>query len=286
MDEERKFISGIVPPSEREEPAWWFAFQGNKLLVYLESSSISIPYLLDFKELGLTPLSQHYLGRLDKQHCYAVELAEGTAPPTGMSFGGLRQVYGRLDEALFWIATRAVQVVDWDRTHQFCGQCGTPTKTSLIERAKECPRCGLLHFPRLSPAIIVLVEHGQELLLARSRHFLPGMYSVLAGFVEPGETLEEAVAREVKEEVGLTVKEIKYFGSQPWPFPHSLMVGFTAKYHGGEISLQDPEIEDAGWFTADNLPTLPGKISIARKLIDWFVEKQRKISKEGYEKTK
>jgi len=278
MDEERKFISGIVPPSEREEPAWWFTFQGNKLLVYLESSSISIPYLLDFKELGLTPLGQHYLGRLDKQHCYAVELAEGTAPPTGMSFEGLRQVYGRLDEDLFWIATRAVQVVDWDRTHQFCGQCGTPTKTSLIERAKECPRCGLLHFPRLSPAIIVLVEHGQELLLARSRHFLPGMYSVLAGFVEPGETLEEAVAREVKEEVGLMVKEIKYFGSQPWPFPHSLMIGFTAKYHGGEISLQDPEIEDAGWFTADNLPTIPGKISIARKLIDWFVEKQRKIS--------
>jgi NAD+ diphosphatase len=104
------------------------------------------------------------------------------------------------------------------------------------------------------------------------------MYSVLAGFVEPGETLEEAVAREVKEEVGLMVKEIKYFGSQPWPFPHSLMIGFTAKYHGGEISLQDPEIEDAGWFTADNLPTLPGKISIARKLIDGFVEKQRKIS--------
>jgi NAD+ diphosphatase len=197
-----------------------------------------------------------------------------------MSFEGLRQVYGRLDEDLFWIATRAVQVVDWDRTHQFCGQCGTPTKTSLIERAKECPICGLLHFPRLSPAIIVLVERGHELLLARSRHFLPAMYSVLAGFVEPGETLEEAVVREVKEEVGLTVKEIKYFGSQPWPFPHSLMIGFTAKYASGEISLQDPEIEDAGWFTADNLPTIPGKISIARKLVDWFVERQKKLPKQ------
>jgi NAD+ diphosphatase len=280
MDGERKFISGIVPPSGREEPAWWFAFQGNKLLVSLESSSISIPYLIDFKELGLAPLSQHYLGRLDKQHCYAVELAEETTPPTGMSFEGLRQVYGRLDEDLFWIATRAVQVVDWDRTHQFCGQCGTPTKTSSVERAKECPICGLLHFPRLSPAIIVLVERGHELLLARSRHFLPAMYSVLAGFVEPGETLEEAVVREVKEEVGLTVKEIKYFGSQPWPFPHSLMIGFTAKYASGEISLQDPEIEDAGWFTADNLPTIPGKISIARKLIDWFVERQKKLPKQ------
>jgi NAD+ diphosphatase len=280
MDGERKFISGIVPLSEREEPAWWFAFQGNKLLVYLESSSVSIPYLIDFKELGLAPLSQHYLGRLDKQHCYAVGLAEETTPPTGMSFEGLRQVYGRLDEDLFWIATRAVQVVDWDRTHQFCGQCGTPTKTSSAERAKECPICGLLHFPRLSPAIIVLVERDHELLLARSRHFLPGMYSVLAGFVEPGETLEEAVVREVKEEVGLTVKEIKYFGSQPWPFPHSLMIGFTAQYASGEISLQDPEIEYAGWFTADNLPTIPGKISIARKLIDWFVEKEKRLPKQ------
>jgi len=142
------------------------------------------------------------------------------------------------------------------------------------ERAKECPQCGLLHFPRLAPAIIVLVERGNELLLARSRHFLPGMYSVLAGFVEPGESLEEAVLREVKEEVGVEVKDIKYFGSQPWPFPHSLMIGFTATYTGGEISLNDEEIEEAGWFTVDNLPSIPGKISIARKLIDGFLAKQ------------
>ena len=124
--------------------------------------------------------------------------------------------------------------------------------------------------------MIVLVERGHELLLARSRHFLPGMYSVLAGFVEPGESLEEAVVREVKEEVGVTVKDIRYFGSQSWPFPHSLMIGFTATYAGGEISLDDSEIEEAGWFTVDNLPPIPGKISIARKLIDWFVAKQGK----------
>jgi NAD+ diphosphatase len=104
---------------------------------------------------------------------------------------------------------------------------------------------------------------------------MPGMYSVLAGFVEPGESLEEAVVREVREEVGISIKDIKYFGSQPWPFPHSLMIGFTATYAGGNISLDDSEIEDAGWFTANNLPRIPGKISIARKLIDWFVDKQR-----------
>ena len=274
MRENKTFISGIVPPEERSEPAWWFVFQENKLLVNQEPSSVSLPFLMDFGELGLTPLSEHYMGRLDHQPCYAVEVAEGTIPPAGMTFEGLRQVYGRLDEDLFWVAARAVQIVDWDKTHQHCGRCGTPLRTKTTERAKECPQCGQLHFPRLAPAIIVLVERGDQLLLARSRHFMPGMYSVLAGFVEPGESLEEAVVREVKEEVGIDVKDIRYFSSQPWPFPHSLMIGFTATYDVGEISINDEEIEDAGWFTADNLPRIPGRISIARKLIDWFIDKQ------------
>jgi len=145
--------------------------------------------------------------------------------------------------------------------------------TSKTERAKECPHCGLLHFPRLAPAVIMLIERGNEVLLARSRHFTPGTYSVLAGFVEPGESLEEALVREVKEEVGISVKDIRYFSSQPWPFPHSLMIGFTATHAGGEITLEDGEIEDAGWFTAHHLPSLPGKLSIARRLIEWFVAK-------------
>jgi NAD+ diphosphatase len=280
MRENKTFISGIVPPEERSEPAWWFVFQENKLLVNQEPSSVSLPFLMDFGELGLTPLSEHYMGRLDHQPCYAVEVAEGTIPPAGMTFEGLRQVYGRLDEDLFWVAARAVQIVDWDKTHQHCGRCGTPLRTKTTERAKECPQCGQLHFPRLAPAIIVLVERGDQLLLARSRHFMPGMYSVLAGFVEPGESLEEAVVREVKEEVGIDVKDIRYFSSQPWPFPHSLMIGFTATYDVGEISTNDEEIEDAGWFTADNLPRIPGKISIARKLIDGFVGKHGKVSQE------
>jgi len=276
MGENRKFISGMTPPEERSELAWWFAFQESKLLVYEEPSGVTLPYLIDFAELGLTTSREHYLGRFHHRPCYAIEVVEGSIPPSGMIYEGLRQVYGRLDEDLFWIATRAVQIIDWDRTHQFCGRCGSPLRTKTTERAKECLRCGLLHFPRLAPAIIVLVERGRELLLARSRHFMPGMYSVLAGFVEPGESLEEAVVREVKEEVGIEVKDIKYFGSQPWPFPHSLMTGFTATYASGEISLDDEEIEDAGWFTIDNLPRIPGKISIARKLIDWFLTKQKR----------
>jgi NAD+ diphosphatase len=280
MGEKRQFIPGIIPSADRSVRAWWFAFLDTKLLVHLETSSVRLPNLTHFGEMGLIVLRQSYLGVLDDLPCYAVELAEGTLPPAGMSFEGLRQLYGRLEEDLFWIAARAVQIVEWDRTNQFCGQCGAPLKTKVTERAKECPQCGLLHFPRLSPAIIVLVERGRELLLARSRHFLPGMYSVLAGFVEPGESLEEAVAREVKEEVGLAIKDIRYFGSQNWPFPHSLMIGFAATYAGGEISLNDEEIETADWFTADTLPPIPGKISIARKLIDWFLEKQGNVTQQ------
>jgi NAD+ diphosphatase len=191
-----------------------------------------------------------------------------------MLFQGLRRLYDAVDETLFFLAGRARQIVDWDRTHQFCGQCGTPMGILSTERAKKCPRCGLLHFPHVSPAIIVLVKWGRKLLLGRSPQFPPGMYSVLAGFAEPGETLEEAVAREVQEEAGIRVKDIRYFGSQPWPFPHSLMIGFTANYASGVISLDGSELEDARWYTTDNLPTLPGSISIARKLIDWFLAKE------------
>ena len=276
MNQEDKFISEVVPPQKSSEPAWWFPFRGNELLFYLEPSSIPIPRLWDFAEMNLSAKERHYLGRLNGNPCYAVDLAEDTIPPQGMAFQGLRQVYEHLDEDLFGVAGRAAQIVEWDRTHRFCGRCGSPLKLRETERAKECPQCGLLHFPRLAPAVIVLVERGRELLLARSRRFAPGVYSVIAGFVEPGETLEECVEREVLEEVGIRIKDIRYFGSQPWPFPHSLMIGFTAIYAGGEISIDEEEIEDANWFTADNLPGMPRKISIARRLIEWFLAKEKK----------
>jgi NAD+ diphosphatase len=275
MDDHSKLILGIVPPEEQQEPALWFVFKKDKLLVHQDPSTLRIPLLVDLSELAFTPLRQQYLGKLNGQHCYSADISEEADAPAGMVFEGLRQVYGRLDEDLFWLAARAIQIVDWDRSHQYCSRCGSPLKAKTIERAKECLECGALYFPRLAPAIIVLVERGNQLLLARSRHFLPGMYSVIAGFVEPGETLEEAVGREVREEVGISVKDIHYFSSQPWPFPHSLMIGFTATYAGGDISLSDSEIEDAGWFHSNNLPTLPGKISIARKLIDGFLAKHR-----------
>lgn len=254
--------------------------QDEKVLIRRESTCTTIPLLEDVARLGLPILRQHYLGRLGGRHCFTVEVPEGVSPPADMRFEGLRQIYGLTDEAFFALAGRALQIVDWDRTHQFCGRCGSRIRTHPTERAKECPECGFLQFPRLAPAIIVLIQRGREVLLARARRFETPMYSTIAGFVEPGETLEEAVTREVKEESGIAVKEIRYFGSQPWPFPHSLMVGFTAEYASGEITPSDEENMDVRWFTVDCLPQLPGKLSIARKLIDWFIEKQSKSPSE------
>jgi NAD+ diphosphatase len=277
MVKSKKFTSGLEAPNLRLEPAWWFVFREDKLLIEAESSLKKIPCLLDVAELKLPILGEYYIGRLGSRHCYAVNVAKEATPPERMIFEGLRQIYGLIDEDLFWVAGRASQTICWDKTHKYCGRCGAKTKMHPTERAKECPKCGLLNFPRLDPAIIVLVERGREMLLARSRRFSTPMYSVLAGFVEPGETLEEAVIREVNEETGINVKDIHYFQSQSWPFPHSLMIGFTATYASGQITIGDGENIDAGWFTVEDLPSLPSKMSIARKLIDWFLEKQQKV---------
>lgn len=269
------FTPLVPPPSGPSEPALFFAFAQDRLLVHLERQAPRIPLLHQAGELGLPVVRQQYLGTLGQTHCYSLELEPEVQPPAGMALKGLRQLFGLLEEELFWVAGRAVQIVNWDRTHQYCGQCGTSTVSRPAERAKECPACGLLSFPRVSPAIIVLVERGRQLLLARNQRFPPGRYSIIAGFVEPGETLEEAVAREVREEVSIEISDLRYFASQPWPFPHSLMVGFTAQYAGGEIKPDPAEIEDAAWFTPDHLPDLPDGISISRRLIDWFLAKHR-----------
>ncbi len=271
MTTRKVFTPGItLPPNRKAGPAWWFAFAGDKLLCN-EGGPEPVPLVENPAGLGLPIVRQQYLGDLDGRPCFSAELAPEAAAPAGMALQGLRQAYEGLGDEMFALAGRAVQIVHWDRTHQFCGQCGTPLVTSAIERAKVCPTCSLTNYPRLSPSMIVLVRRGEEILLARSPRFPSGMYSILAGFVEPGESLEQAVEREVMEEVGVQVKNITYFGSQPWPFPHSLMIGYTAEYAGGELQPDLAEIEDAGWFTAANLPALPPRLSIARRIIDAFL---------------
>ena len=169
------------------------------------------------------------------------------------------------------LAGRAFQIVEWDRSHQFCGRCGTATCDKVGERAKECPACGHIVYPRVSPAMMVLVTRGQELLLARAKRFPQAMYSALAGFVEPGESIEDCVHREVREEVGVEVDALRYVASQSWPFPHSLMIAYTAEYVAGEVRPCDDEIADARWFAIDALPQLPSPVSISRVLIDTTV---------------
>ena len=236
-----------------------------------DGASASVPFVTGPSAMGLHSLMERYLGTLDGRHCYCAEVGE-SALPDGAAFRGLRNLYGRIDENLHKVAMRAVHLIEWDKNERFCGRCGAETKDKTDANAKECERCGHVTFPRISPAVIVLVEKEGKVLLARASRFAEELYSVLAGFVEPGETLEETVEREIEEEVGIKVKNIRYFGSQPWPFPDSLMIGFTAEYESGELKIDGLEIERAGWFDPRTLPRIPGRISIARKLIDWFVE--------------
>jgi NAD+ diphosphatase len=273
---ENKLIPSVEAPPAKSEPAWWFVFISDKMMVAEAGEEISLPCFADPAELALEPIREWYLGTLGGRHCYCAEISETAAIPENMALRGLRYLYGRLEESLHRAAMKAVHTLEWDRTSRYCGYCGMETIRTRGMVAKECPCCELLVFPRISPAVIVLVEREGKVLLARVKRFTSELYSVLAGFVELGETLEEAVRREIGEEVGIRVKNIRYFGSQPWPFPDSLMIGFTAEYESGEIRIDETEIADAGWFDPEKLPTIPGKISIARELIDWFVETKSK----------
>lgn len=209
-----------------------------------------------------------FLGTLAGRHCWAIDV-DGDGMPDG--YVDLRMLWSSVDETTWAVAGRAVQLVEWRRTHRYCGRCATPTTQVPGERAVRCPDCGLMAFPRLAPAVIMLVERASDgrALLARNANFPAGMFSCLAGFVEPGETLEQAVRREIMEEVGVEVGELDYRGSQPWPFPHQLMIGFGAEYVAGDIAVDGTEIAEAAWFAPDEIPSIPpAGMSIAGRLID------------------
>lgn len=210
------------------------------------------------------------IGWVDGRPCYVAPSSVSTASQ-GSRFVGLRELFNHVDGESLGIAGRAVQVTEFLATRRFCGRCGATTALADHELAMVCPVCGQIEYPRLSPAIIVLVRDHDRCLLARSPQFPEGMYSAIAGFVEPGETIEHAVHREVHEEVGVSIRSVQYWGSQPWPFPNSLMIGFTAEYAGGEIAIDNREIEAAAWFSRDDLPELPGSTSIAYALIKDFL---------------
>jgi len=259
-----EYVGAIIAPGEAGE-ALWFVFREARLLVHDGDSAL--PVSLDV--LALVPARTQYLGTLGARHVFAAELAAESETPAGWRWSDLRSLYGRIAADEYALAGRALQLVEWDRTHQFCGRCGARTETRTDERSRQCPACGLVVYPRLAPAVMALVCRAPDrILLARSPRFPPGMYSALAGFVEPGETLEQCLHREVHEEVGLRVANLRYFASQPWPFPHSLMVAFRCDWAEGEIRIDGVEIVAAEWFRIAGLPQLPQPISIARRLID------------------
>ena len=252
------FVSLLEPPSDHDGPHTWVCLRGGEVWVG------------DPAAHGLELGELQFLGLLDGVAWWVGELDEASAVE-GLRFAPLRELLGPLDEASWAMAGRGVQLADWVRTHRFCGRCGTPTEAAPGERARRCPACRLQVFPRLAPVVITLITRGDETLLARGVNFPGHMFSCVAGFVEPGETLEAAVRREAREEVGVQLGRISYRSSQPWPFPHSLMIGFQAEWAGGDIVCQASEIAEAHWYRWDELPAIPGPISIARQMIDAWV---------------
>lgn len=266
------FIPQIKPPTEAgaKDPLY-FLINDQEIIVKSSRNKYWIPSETDISEYEFDLKRTHFIGSWNDQFCYALEFPKNLPIPAALQSIPLRDAFSHFSSHEIQAISLAKQILTWDRDFRFCGRCGQPTVELSGERAKVCKSCGSTNYPRLSPSIIVSVVKNDQILLARSARFPEGMYSVLAGFVEPGETLEECVQREVMEEIGIEVKNIRYFGSQNWPFPHSLMIGFTAEYSRGAIRIDNDEIVDARWFTASDLPKLPRSYSIARKMIDDFL---------------
>ncbi len=210
------------------------------------------------------------LGLVDGRPCELLYLQDTLGMP-GLSWHGLRSLIGQIDDSLFRLLGFSQQLNAWYQTHRFCGSCGQAMQLRRDERAMECLACERREYPKIAPCIIVLITRGDQVLLARSPHFPPGFFSTLAGFIEPGESVEHCLHREVMEEVNLEVANLRYLGSQNWPFPNSLMLGFHAEYAGGEIVPQPGEIEEAHWWSVDELPSIPPRGTISRWLIDCYL---------------
>ena len=228
-------------------------------------------------ELASPPPTLHQVAVYQAEPCFAASARDGSgaprlrAEPAGSLVEvGYRELYGAIGDDELALVGRAIQIVDWEETTRFCPRCGSATDPATDECVKRCPACALTQYPHLAPAMIVGVVRDGKLLLGQSPRFAGRFHSILAGFVEPGETVEECIRREVYEEVGITVDSIRYFGSQPWPFPHSLMLGFTAEYDSGELAPDPAEIVHADWYAPHELPNVPGEVSISGRIINWF----------------
>lgn len=247
---------------------YWFIFFNDQLLLQKKGETYTIPYSINPPVPVKNVLEVSLLEDMPACTASVDTPLEETAEYLPM---GLRASYDYLDPVLHKIAGKAYELIYWDQHSRFCPSCGTKTvmQTTI---SKQCPNCKYEIYPVVFPAILVLIRKGDAILLVHARNFRGSFYGLVAGFLETGETLEECVRREVMEETGLEINNITYFGNQPWPYPSNLMVGFIADYVSGTIRLQDEELSEGAFFTKDNLPELPRKLSLARKMIDWWLE--------------
>jgi NAD+ diphosphatase len=251
-----------------------FIFRAGHLLV--RESDFALPT----KTVGMPSGSQseyfHPIGIWQERYCCTTWVAQDIEPETGYIFKSLRELFDVFDEQLLGLASRAAQIAEWARTHRYCGACANPMQIKPSERAFQCSACGHIAYPRISPAMMVLIKKDDSVLLAHHGRSPSGRFTALAGFLEAGESIEDAIHREVMEEVGLTVNNINYFGSQSWPFPHSLMIAFTADYVSGEIKVDGEEITEARWFGPnDELPSTYSEVSISGSLINRHLKRKK-----------
>lgn len=249
----------------------WFVFRGDELLVCDDAQRTNpwrgrLPSSLEAREV-IT------LGLLDGRPAYACIASDSAVAPDGASFSPLRPLHARLDASAFDAASLAAQLVYFARYYRFCARCARELEPIANSRARLCTGCKHEWYPRVSPCAIVLVHDGDRVLMTRQPRYPAGMYGLVAGFVEASESIEACAAREAFEECGVRIRNVRYFGSQPWSFPHQLMVGFVAEYAGGDLVVDHSELEDARWFSRDEMPLLPPSVSIARKMIDAWLRR-------------
>jgi NAD+ diphosphatase len=264
------FSPGIYQPKDQGTSALYFIFKDGLLIVDDLEGNIVIPSHDPSKSGLQTDLL--FFGSVGDKACFAGLLDQGSVIDPSIKTSNLLQLFGIIEDSLFTAGNYAYHFVNWHVNSKFCGKCGSPMQFMLDERGKKCEKFAHSVYPSISPCIIVaIVKDEKSILLAKINRPGVNLFSVLAGFVEIGETLEECVVREVHEEVGIEIQNIRYFGSHPWAFSQSLMVGFTAEYKSGQITVDGKEIPEAAWFEADSLPKIPQAGTISRKLIDWFV---------------
>lgn len=250
---------------------WLIVSHRNRLLICAGKPWAPLP-AAQVEVTGFTFVQRHYLGTFRGGHCFVAESeAEAVTDANTFEWSTLYSQLDSISNELFELAGRALQITRWYADHQFCGRCGAATRGAVSDRARVCTRCALRFYPRIAPCVICLVQKDTSCLLARSSRHPSGLYSTLAGFIEPGESAEQALRREILEEVNLGVKNIQYFGSQPWPFPGQLMLGFTAEHDTGEIRVDGQEIVEARWYSAHNLPLVPPESTLSGRLIRHFI---------------